>query len=85
MIHHKIHHHVRRVVHHMRGRPEHHKHIAAYGVAIAATAFISTLWLVSFIHTVKKAPSTNTSGSIIGKSIDELKKSIDEAHIFGSN
>jgi hypothetical protein len=81
---HKVHHHVRRAVHHMRGRPEHHKHIAAYGVAIAATAFIATLWSVSFVHAIK-SPSTNKSGSVISKSIDELKKTLDESNIFGQN
>jgi len=81
---HKIHHHVRRGVHHMRGRPEHHKHIAAYGVAIAGTAFIATLWSVSFMHTIK-APSANTQGSFIGKSIDEFKKTLDGTNVFDSN
>lgn len=67
----------------MRGRPEHHKHLAAYGIAIIVTAFIATLWSVSLVHTIK-APRANADGSVIGKSIDEFKKTLSQVDLFDS-
>jgi hypothetical protein len=84
MIHHKIHHHVTRAIHHMRGRPEHHKHFAAVGVAIVATTFIATLWSVSFVHMLRSSNQNDGQPSVIGQSIDQIKKGIENSNLFSN-